>query len=96
MVRKKRGARKASRNLSARRGNRTLAIVALLLNVLILPGLGSLIASKFKEGIWQIILSVVGLILFFSYPGVINFGTPVLFVAWIWGLITGVLLLQRS
>lgn len=96
--RKKKSVARSARvvSSSSRRGNRVIAIVALLLNLLILPGLGSLIGSRFREGTWQVILSVIGFILFFSYPGVINLGTPVLFVAWVWGIITGVILLQKS
>jgi len=80
-----------------------LAIAALLLNVLILPGLGSLIAGKTKEGIWQIALVIggfiVGLVLTITVIGAI-LGIPILFGAplagWIWGLITGINLIKES
>ncbi len=69
----------------------TLAIIALLLNLLILPGLGSLIAGKTRQGLWQVILTVIGLILM-----IIIIGIPIILVAWIWGIITGANLIKEA
>ncbi|MBI2452083.1 hypothetical protein HYV50_03320 [Candidatus Pacearchaeota archaeon] len=74
---------------------RTMAIIGLLLNILILPGVGTLIAGKTKEGIWQIVLSVIGLIFYFATFGLFRIGVVFLFVAWIWGLISGVKLIEK-
>jgi TM2 domain-containing membrane protein YozV len=68
-----------------------IAIVALLLNILIIPGLGSLIAGRTKAGVWQVVLAVVGAIL-----SLILIGIPILIAAWIWGLVTGIQLIQES
>jgi TM2 domain-containing membrane protein YozV len=71
--------------------SRAMAVLALILNLIILPGLGSLIAGKTKEGIWQMIISIVGIALSF-----VLIGMPIVLVAWIWGLITGIQLIQNS
>ncbi len=79
-----------------------VAIAALLLNVLVLPGLGSLIGGRIQEGIWQLVLSLGAVIISFlaviSVVGIILL--PVLFLApiaaWVWGLITGIQLVQRA
>jgi hypothetical protein len=68
-----------------------LAIVALILNILILPGLGTLIAGKIRTGVWQLVLAIVGFILSF-----ILIGIPILIAAWIWGLVTGIMLIKEA
>jgi len=68
-----------------------LAIGALLLNVLVLPGIGSLIAGRITEGILQLLLAVIGIPLSF-----IVIGIPLVLAAWIWGLVTGIQLIQQS
>lgn len=72
-------------------GNMGLAIVALILNILILPGLGSLIGGKTKEGIWQLVLAIVGIVL-----SIIIIGIPIIIAAWVWGIVTGVRLVQEA
>jgi TM2 domain-containing membrane protein YozV len=70
----------------------TLAIVALILNILVLPGLGTLIARKTRTGLWQLGLFVVGI------PLVVLFGLGLLLMlgSWIWALVTGIQLVQES
>ena len=68
----------------------TIAIVALILNIIV-AGLGSLIGGKTKEGVWQVILLIIGAIL-----STIVIGIPILIVAWIWGIVTGVQLIQGA
>jgi len=67
-----------------------LATLALILNV-VFPGIGSLIGGKTKTGIFQIILMVA--VLFF-FPVII--GTVVWIAAVIWGIVTGVQLIQSA
>lgn len=69
-----------------------MAVAALLLNVLIWPGLGSLIAGV-QKGWAQGFLCLGGAILTFTLVGAI-FGIPMMIGAWIWGIVTGVNLLQ--
>ena len=68
-----------------------IAIVALLLNLLILPGLGSLIGGKITPGIIQLVLFIIGVPLC-----LVLIGIPMVLVAWIWGIVTGVQLIQEA
>jgi TM2 domain-containing membrane protein YozV len=69
----------------------TLAIVCLLLNILIIPGLGSLIGKRTKAGIWQIVLFVIGIPLCF-----VIIGFFVILASWIWSLITGIDIIKKA
>ena len=81
----------------------SLAIVSLILNILVLPGLGSIIGGKTKEGVWQIVLVIggffIGLLLTITIIGAI-IGLPLMFLAplagWIWGIVTGIGLIKES
>ncbi|MBU0977374.1 MAG: hypothetical protein KKD18_03080 [Nanoarchaeota archaeon] len=68
-----------------------LAIVSLILNILIIPGLGTLVAGRMRSGVWQLLLAVVGFILSFVLIGI-----PILIAAWIWGLVSGVRFIQEA
>ncbi len=68
----------------------TLAIVALVINIFI-PGLGSLIAGKTTQGIWQLVLLIIGAIL-----SIILIGIPLMFIAWVWAIVTGARLIQEA
>jgi len=67
-----------------------LAIVCLILNILILPGLGSLIGRKTTAGVWQLILFIVGLPL-----TLLLIGIPMMIAGWIWGIVTGVQIVRE-
>ena len=90
MAKKKIVKTKSSSN-KIKKTDKTLAVIGLILNVFILPGLGTLIAGRTKTGIWQLVLSVIGLVTSF-----ILIGIPILIVAWVWGLITGIKIVQES
>ncbi len=68
-----------------------LAIVGLLLNIIILPGLGTVIWGNRTHGIWQLVLAVVGLIGLLFLVGIIP-----LLAAWIWGIVSGVQMIKQS
>ena len=71
--------------------DKTMAIVGLVLNILIIPGLGTLIAGGpelKKTGIWQLVLAIVSVPLMFVFIGI-----PIYFAVWIWGIVTGVKML---
>ena len=96
MVRPAKSVKKASAKRVVKKVSRTgksmgLAVVALILNILILPGLGSLIGGKIKAGVWQLVLAIVGAIL-----SIFLIGIPLLLAAWIWGIVTGVRLIQEA
>ncbi|MGM5480418.1 MAG: hypothetical protein ACQESC_03075 [Nanobdellota archaeon] len=68
-----------------------MAIVALLLNILILPGLGSLIAKKTKEGTIQLVVFLISIPLSFVIIGI-----PIGIAMWVWALITGIQIVKES
>lgn len=70
---------------------KTEAIIGLLLNVLILPGLGTTIWGNRKHGIWQLVLAIVGVLL-----SVVLIGIPLVMAAWIWGLVSGIQMIQNA
>tara|TARA_Y100000310_G_C20484934_1_gene716443 strand:+ start:381 stop:779 length:399 start_codon:yes stop_codon:yes gene_type:complete len=83
--------------------DKAVAIVALILNILIMPGLGTLIGGKVKEGIWQLVLlfggAVIGILLIVSVIALPLGILLVIFgplIAWIWALVSGVQLIQES
>ena len=80
-----------------------LAVIGLLLNNLILPGLGNFAKQRIKERIWQIALVVggifIGVLLTFTVIGSF-IGVPLMIivplVAWIWGVMTGISMIKES
>jgi TM2 domain-containing membrane protein YozV len=71
------------------RGNLGLAIAGLIINIILFPGLGSIIAGRTKTGLWQLLMMVVGIVFTLTVIGAI-IGIPLMIVAWIWGIVTGV------
>ncbi len=69
-----------------------LAIAALLLNILILPGLGSIVGGRTNPGVTQLILFLIGIPLIFVF----FIGIPLMIAMWIWGLITGIQIIKES
>jgi TM2 domain-containing membrane protein YozV len=60
--------------------------VALIINFFI-PGLGSFFVGKAAQGILQIILYSIGIVLIFTGIGLF-IGVPLCIAVWIWGLAT--------
>jgi len=71
--------------------SKNIAVVALLVNILILPGLGSLIGGKTIEGVIQLVLFLVGLHLCF-----ILIGISIVVAVWIWALVTGIQIIKEA
>lgn len=71
--------------------SQNLAIAGLLINVLLIPGLGTIIAGRSSEGLFQLILLVVGIALSFFLIGI-----PIVILVWIWGLVSGIQLIKES
>lgn len=84
-------AKKKTKRKKTKKVSENLAIVCLLLNILILPGLGSLIGYKKDEGLSQLILFIVGIPLTLLLVGI-----PMIIGAWVWGIITGVEIIRES
>lgn len=68
-----------------------IAIAALLLNILVLPGLGSLIGGRTTAGIIQLVLFIIAIPLSF-----ILIGIPLIIAMWIWALVTGIQLIKEA
>ena len=99
----KKRAKKARELKESKKGiDQGLAIACLIVNIFI-PGLGSLIGGKIKQGIWQLILVFggffLGVLLTITIIGAI-IGVPLLIFAplagWIWGIVTGVNLIKEA
>ncbi len=85
--------------------NQALAIVALLLNILVIPGLGSIIGGRIITGILQMVFFVLGMglvvggaifsIFLVGIPFLIA-GLILVFAMWVWAIVTGVRLIHNS
>ena len=70
---------------------KTLAIVGLILNVIIWPGLGTIIGGDVGKGIGQMVLFLISIPLIF-----ILIGIPLLIGVWIWALVSSINQIKRS
>ena len=77
------------KKISKEKKDKTLPIVGLILNILILPGLGTTINKQFTSGIIQMVMAIVGFLLTITILGIIV-GVPLMIAAWIWALISGI------
>ncbi len=68
-----------------------MAIVGLLLNILVLPGLGTIVAGQTKTGVIQLVVFLVGALL-----SVILIGIPIAFGAWVWALVSSIQILKTA
>lgn len=66
-----------------------------MLNLIVWPGLGSLVAGRIGFGLAQGFLTLLGVILIVTIIGMI-LGIPLVIAMWIWGLVTGIQLIQAS
>lgn len=70
--------------------SRNLATAALVLNLFVLPGLGTIMAGRDKEGYWQLGLFVLAVVL--TIMGLI-FALP---VVWLWVLFKSVEMVKQA
>lgn len=77
--------------MKEKKPSKGIAIAAFILNILIIPGLGTLIAGRTKTGVWQIVIFIVSIPLW-----LILIGIPMTIAAWVWGLVTGIKLIQEA
>ena len=75
--------------------SRVRAIIGLLLNIFILPGLGSLIGGRYIAGIFQLVLIIISFILDLTIIGLV-IGIPLGAIVWIWALVTGISMIMRA
>lgn len=67
-----------------------VAIVGLVLNILVWPGLGSLVGGR-KEGWAQGFLFLLGIPLALAFVGLV-----VMLITWLWALFTGVDMIEEA
>lgn len=72
-----------------------IAIVALVLNLVIWPGLGTMVGGRIGEGLAQGLLTLLGILLIFTI-----FLAPLAFVLlaamWVWALVSGIQLINQA
>ena len=76
---------KDSRADSDKSNKKTLAIVGLIINIFVLPGLGTIIGGETSKGITQLVLFIVSIPLM-----LILIGIPLAIAMWIWALVTSI------
>ena len=75
---------------------KTMAIVGLILNIIILPGLGTIIGAienkpYMNQGIIQLVLFLVGIPL-----AILLIGIPLMIAMWIWALVSGIKMVKEA
>ena len=71
------------------------SVIGLIFNLQILPGLGSLIGGKKKEGIIQAIAAIVSVLLMLK-DSTLTIGIILMIAAWLWGLMTGITMVRET
>ena len=69
---------------------KVFAVIGLIIN-LVFPGIGSIIGGRVNEGIWQVVLFIIGFPLM-----IIMIGFAVIFAAWIWALVTSIQMVNEA
>ena len=83
------------KKIAVRKLSQSAAVALLVVNILI-PGLGSLIARKSREGVIQLILLLIGLVLSPAGEGLVTtivrgiIGYTLIAIALVWALITSI------
>jgi len=76
---------------SKKKPSLSIAIIGFIINLVLMPGLGTLIGGKIKRGIWQLVLFWIGVLLIGIFIGI-----PIIIAAWIWGIVSGIRLIQET
>jgi TM2 domain-containing membrane protein YozV len=85
-----------SQNIQMRkyRPSRGVAVLGLIINVLLVPGLGTVIGGRTQTGIWQMIVLILGLLI--SLWGTGFLGILIMLVSWVWALVSSIRILQSD
>ena len=78
-----------------RKTTQAVAISALILNLFILPGLGTMVAGDDKKGLKQIIFFLLGILLTVTIILAI-IGIPLLIGIWVWGLNSAIKMVKQA
>lgn len=71
--------------------DQNIAVLALILNILVLLGVGTIVGGRTNQGILQLVLFLVGIPLC-----LVIIGFPLMLGIWIWALVTGIDILNKS
>lgn len=71
-----------------------MAIIGLVVNALMFPGLGSILAGRVATGIIQMLLMFVAIIFHLTLVGMVV-SVPLGIIVWIWGIITCVRVIMK-
>ena len=77
------------KSVKSKKCSKTWSIVGLLVNIIVIPGLGTLIGggrSRRNSGIVQLVLSLISYLLIFTMVGAI-IGFPLILAMWIWSIV---------
>ena len=107
MATKNRNTKKETRSIEnkQKKPDKGIAVLALILNLIILPGVGSIVGGRTASGIAQLVIFlgslIVGLMITVITFGIgIIIGLPIMIIgmlgAWIWALITGIQIVQEA
>ena len=80
---------------AAKPPNLGLAIAALVVNVVVWPGLGTMIGGRIGLGLGQGFLMLGGLIMTITII-LMPIGIPAMIGAWVWALVTGIQMVQAA
>ena len=87
---------KVSKAMPARSSvSQSTAVIALIMNIII-PGLGTLFAKKTREGLYQILIAVLGFAIIFGFSPIAILGFAMLLGAWIWAIVRGIKLVSEA
>jgi hypothetical protein len=80
-------AKKDTRKAAPAKSNNdmTMAIIGLVVNLAVLPGLGTIIGGQTSKGVWQLVLFAIGIPL-----SIILIGIPLIIGVWIWALVCSI------
>jgi len=83
--------KKTHKVIHRKKTSQGLAIAGLILNILVLPGLGSIVGGRTETGVWQLVLFLLSIPLMFILVGI-----PLAIGVWIWGVVTGIQMIQGA
>lgn len=80
---------------TAQAPSQAIAIVALVLNLILIPGVGTLVGGRTRDGLAQLGLLAVGFVLIFTII-LIPVSIVCFIAAWIWGIVSGIQLVSQA
>ena len=73
-----------------------IALVSMFLNLLILPGMGTLLEGDQTHGLKQLITYLIGFVLIFTWSSLTFLGAAMCLAAWGWGAASSIQILKAA